>query len=71
MTHTSVTSFAHADEQAQQWVNELAQDLDWSEQRAYRFLKSVLHTLRDWLSPKEMADLSAQLPTLIRGMYFE
>ena len=24
MTHTSVTGFAHAAEQAQQWVNELA-----------------------------------------------
>ncbi|RUV55027.1 MULTISPECIES: DUF2267 domain-containing protein [unclassified Mesorhizobium] len=71
MTHTSVTGFTHAAEQAQQWVNELAQDLDWSEQNAYRFLKSVLHTLRDWLSPEEMADLSAQLPTLIRGIYFE
>ncbi|TIO71909.1 DUF2267 domain-containing protein, partial [Mesorhizobium sp.] len=29
------------------------------------------HTLRDWLSPEEMADLSAQLPTLVRGIYFE
>ncbi|SDA61939.1 DUF2267 domain-containing protein [Mesorhizobium qingshengii] len=71
MTHTSITGFTHAAEQAQQWVNELAEDLGWSEQNAYRFLKSVLHTLRDWLSPEEMADLSAQLPTLIRGIYFE
>ena len=71
MTHTSVTGFTHAAEQAQQWVNELAQDLGWSEQNTYRLLKSVLHTLRDWLSPEEMADLSAQLPTLIRGIYFE
>ena len=71
MTHTSITGFTHAAEQAQQWVNELARDLGWSEQSAYRFLKSVLHTLRDWLSPEEMADLSAQLPTLIRGIYFE
>lgn len=71
MGHTSAIGFTHAAEQAQQWVNELAKDLGWSEQRAYRFLKSVLHTLRDWLSPEEMADLSAQLPTLIRGVYFE
>ncbi|EHH12691.1 DUF2267 domain-containing protein [Mesorhizobium amorphae] len=71
MTHTSVIGFTHAAEQAQQWVNELAKDLDWSEQSAYRFMKSVLHTLRDWLSPEEMADLSAQLPTLVRGIYFE
>jgi uncharacterized protein (DUF2267 family) len=69
MTHNS--GFTHAAEQAQQWVNELTQDLGWNEQNTYRLLKSVLHTLRDWLSPEEMADLSAQLPTLIRGIYFE
>lgn len=68
VSHTSIT---HAAEQAQQWVNELARDLDWNEQSALRLLKAVLHTLRDWLSPEEMADLSAQLPTLIRGIYFE
>ncbi|CAN7364293.1 DUF2267 domain-containing protein [Mesorhizobium sp. LjNodule214] len=71
MAHTSAIGFAHAAEQAQQWVSELARDLGWSEQSAYRLLRSVLHTLRDWLSPAEMADLSAQLPTLIRGIYFE
>lgn len=71
MTHTSVTGFTRSAEQAQQWVNELSRDLGWNEPNAYRLLKSVLHTVRDWLSPEEMADLSAQLPTLIRGIYFE
>jgi uncharacterized protein (DUF2267 family) len=69
--HTPFKGFTHAAEQAQQWVNELARDLDWNEQSAHRFLKAVLHALRDWLLPEEMADLSAQLPTLIRGIYFE
>jgi len=68
---TSNANFSHAANQAQQWVNELAKDLNWNEQRAHRLLKCVLHTLRDWLSPQEMADLSAQLPVLIRGIYFE
>lgn len=71
MPHTSVAGLSHAAEQAQQWVNELANDLDWSNQDTFRLLRSVLHTLRDWLSPEEMADLSSQLPTLIRGIYFE
>lgn len=64
-------NFSHAAQQAQQWVNELAEDLDWTERRAYRLLRSVLHALRDWLSMEEIADLSAQLPVLIRGIYFE
>lgn len=67
MTHSvSHTSITHAAEQAQQWVNELAKDLDWNEQEAFRLLKSVLHTLRDWLSPQETADLSAQLRSAAR-----
>ncbi len=71
MTATTVHSFAHAAEQAQQWVNELGADLGWNERRAYRLLRAVLHTLRDWLQAGEMADLAAQLPTLVRGVYFE
>ncbi|CAN7578586.1 hypothetical protein LJR234_004375 [Mesorhizobium amorphae] len=45
MTHASAKGFTHAAEQAQQWVNELAQDMGLSEQNAHRLLKSVLHTL--------------------------
>lgn len=34
-------------------------------------LRSVLHTLRDRLTVEEAADLSAQLPLMIRGIYFD
>jgi uncharacterized protein (DUF2267 family) len=71
MAGTSISNFSHAARQAQRWVNELATDLGWNDRRAYHLLKAVLTTLRDWLSPEEAADLSAQLPTLIRGIYFE
>jgi uncharacterized protein (DUF2267 family) len=71
MTDATIPSFSHAAQQAQQWVNELAAELGWSNQRAYHLLKAVLTALRDWLSPEESADLSAQLPMLIRSIYFE
>lgn len=71
ISHTSFADFTHASKQAQLWVRELAADLSWSEPSACRLLRSVLHTIRDWLPESEMADLSAQLPVLIRGMYFE
>lgn len=71
MSYSTLPNFTHAAEQAQQWVNELANELEWNERRAYRLLRSVLHALRDWLSPQEMADLSAQLPAMIRGIFFE
>lgn len=71
MGRTSIVNFTQAAQHAQQWVNELADDLNWDERRAYPLLRCVLHALRDWLSQEEMADLSAQLPVLIRGLYFE
>ena len=33
MTETTIPSFSHAAQQAQQWVNELAEELDWNKQR--------------------------------------
>ena len=66
-----MANFSHAAQQAHQWVAELADDLTWNENRAYHLLRCVLHALRDWLSQEEMLDLSAQLPVLIRGIYFE
>jgi uncharacterized protein (DUF2267 family) len=71
MSSTSITHFTQAAQQAQQWVNELAEDLDWTQPRAYHLLRCVLYALRDWLSPEEMTDLSSQLPVLVRGIYFE
>lgn len=71
MTKTTISSFSQAAQQAQQWVNEVADDLDWDAARAYRLLRAVLHALRDWLPPEEMSDLAAQLPALIRGVFFE
>lgn len=71
MGDTSIANFTQAAQQAQHWVNELAGDLNWDERRSYHLLRCVLHALRDWLPQQEMADLSAQLPALIRGIYFE
>lgn len=71
MSATTIANFTQAAQQAQQWVNELADELDWDDRRAYRLLRCVLHAVRDWLPQVEMVDLSAQLPVLIRGIYFE
>lgn len=53
------------------WLNEICDELGPDKQRAYHALKAVLHALRDRLLVEEAAHLSAQLPTLIRGLYFE
>ncbi|MGP1356369.1 DUF2267 domain-containing protein [Roseicyclus sp.] len=54
------------------WINEVDYRAGWGDkQGAYRLLRAVLHALRDHLNPDEAAQLSAQLPLLIRGIYYE
>jgi uncharacterized protein (DUF2267 family) len=54
------------------WINELDQRLQWNNKtRSYRLLKAVLHALRDSLRVDEAIDLGAQLPSLLRGAYYE
>lgn len=54
------------------WVNDVNYRMDWdNKQRAYRLLRAVLHAVRDHLSVDEAAQLGAQLPVLIRGLYYD
>jgi uncharacterized protein (DUF2267 family) len=54
------------------WLNDVAGELGVEDrQYAYRALRAVLHTLRDRLTVDVAAKLAAQLPTLIRGIYYE
>ncbi|MGQ0635982.1 MAG: DUF2267 domain-containing protein [Planctomycetaceae bacterium] len=54
------------------WLDDVMRELGWKDRhRAYHALRSVLHTLRDRLSADEAAQLSAQLPLLVRGTFFE
>ncbi|MDX1781920.1 MAG: DUF2267 domain-containing protein [Thalassovita sp.] len=63
------------DESAQQaniWINEVNDATGWDhKQRAYRLLRAVLHALRDHLSVDEAAQLAAQMPIVIRGIFFD
>lgn len=54
------------------WLNEIADQLDSEDPHvAYKALRGVLHTLRDHLPPEESANFAAQLPMLVRGLYYE
>jgi uncharacterized protein (DUF2267 family) len=55
-------------------LHEIEQAYGWPKERrnqSYTALRAVLHALRDRLTVEESAQLAAQLPTLIRGIYFE
>ena len=54
------------------WLKELAEELGKDDRRyAYRALRAVLHALRDRLPVEVAAKLAAQLPVLLRGVYYE
>ncbi len=54
------------------WIKELMAELGTDDhQRTYHAFGVVLHALRDRLTVAETADLGAQLPMLIRGLYYE
>ncbi|WP_299879113.1 DUF2267 domain-containing protein [uncultured Sulfitobacter sp.] len=62
----------HSVHLAHEWIGELADRLGYVSRRsALRLLRVVLHRIRDHLQPDELAQLSAQLPILIRGFFFE
>jgi uncharacterized protein (DUF2267 family) len=61
-------------ENANAWLSELGESLDLSpadHPRALHALRAGLHAIRDRLPAAEVVDLGAQLPTLIRGLYYE
>lgn len=72
MTEESIKSIHNSLLKLDHWLNEIMERLHWQEkQKAYIALKTVLHALRDRLPTELNAHLSAQLPLVIRGLYFE
>ena len=55
-----------------EWISELADRVETPDHRhALLLLRVTLAALRDMLSHDEAAHFAAQLPTLIRGFYYE
>ena len=54
------------------WIDEISEELGGIGRReAYRDLRAFLQTLRDRLTVDLAAELGAQLPMLVRGIYYE
>jgi uncharacterized protein (DUF2267 family) len=72
MLRTTPKVIDHSAQQAHEWSREVARTLGHDDQReAYRVLRVVLHVIRDRIPVNESAQLASQLPTLIRGVYYE
>lgn len=72
MAQSQLRVVNHAVQSLHEWLGELGTLMKWDDkQRAYRLLRTTLQALRDWLDVNEASQLGAQLPLLIRGIYYE
>lgn len=59
-------------EKTYEWLERLSRELDTEDhQHAYAVLRAVLHTMRDRIGPEVSVHLAAQLPLLVRGIFYE
>lgn len=53
------------------WLNEIMEDIGPNRHVAWKVLSVVLHKLRDRLPVELAAHLGAELPLLVRGVYYD
>lgn len=72
MSTTGLDVFDQTVKKTNEWLDRIGQELGTDDRhRAYLALRGTLHALRDYLIPEEAVHLAAQLPMLVRGIYFE
>ena len=67
----NLSEFGSSLETTREWISELMETLNTDEARACRALRVTLHELRDHLTVGESADIAAQMPLLLRGVFYE
>lgn len=72
MTMTGLQSLDDSVHTTNVWLNGIMQELHTMDrQEAFQAMRATLHALRDRLPVDEAAHLAAQLPMVIRGVYYE
>jgi uncharacterized protein (DUF2267 family) len=74
MPNTGFHTFDTTVDKTNRLLRQIEEDYGWPKERrsqSYAALRAVLHTLRDRMTVEEAAHLSAQLPMLVRGIFFE
>jgi uncharacterized protein (DUF2267 family) len=74
MVDTGYAAFTATVDKTNRVLKEIEAAYGWPKERrrqSYAALRAVLHALRDRLTVQEAAQLAAQLPMLIRGLYYE
>lgn len=72
MTDTGLRNLDTALQKFNVFLKELDEKLHWNDrQKSFKALKITLHAIRDQLTINQSAHLSAQLPMIARGLYYE
>ena len=73
MVDTGFATFSTTVDKTNRVLKEIERAYGWPQERrnqSYAALRAVLHALRDRLAVEESAQFAAQLPMLIRGLYY-
>lgn len=69
---TKVNALDRTIHKTNEWLDAVSEELHAEDrQESYRTLRAVLHALRDRLISDEAVHLGAQLPMMVRGVYYE
>ena len=69
---TGLNTFDKTVQESNLWLKDVMERLDTRDRHhAYSTLRAVLHALRDRIGPESPAHLGAQLPMLLRGLFYE
>ena len=71
MAQTGLEVFDKTVQTTNTWLDEIVDELGPSKQNAWHVLGAVLRTLRDRLPLDLAVHLGAQLPLLVRGLYYD
>jgi uncharacterized protein (DUF2267 family) len=72
MSGSGVAALDHTIQETNILLRAVGEQLHFDDRHhAYSALRAVLHTLRDRLTPDSAVHLGAQLPMLVRGIYYE
>ena len=72
MSTTGLPVFDTTVQETNLWLKAIMEGLHTDDRHlAYVALRATLHALRDRLGPEHAVHLAAQLPMLVRGLYYE
>jgi uncharacterized protein (DUF2267 family) len=71
MSATGLDVFDKTLQNTNAWLGEIMEELGPDRQVAWHALGAVLHTLRDMIPVGAAVNLGAQLPLLVRGLYYD